>query len=355
MAESEAVSGRPGLTLTDRVMELVGALATGEIKQLLPERSVESAVGYTYPEAARILGAAPGEEIATLDALVSRNILAAEPVTTVPVCPFCRTYALRVERTCRECGSTAVHRTTMIHHYRCGNVSAEETYRRDAAIVCPKCNHTLRHIGVDYERPSNVWLCDDCSAVSDTPGLRYHSLTCDKRIPLDDVVDRQLCAYTLSADGAHLVSEGALRASIESQYVADSLTGLPSAATIERALQLEQTRAARYGTVFSLVSFCIDNGAGLASRFGDEAVSRVVKTLAMIARENLREIDIIGRSDRYCFQAVLPETDEAGAAVALNKLTESAQAYMRALGRDEAHRSASIAGEIVHLTPLDRR
>jgi diguanylate cyclase (GGDEF)-like protein len=343
------------MTLTDRVMELVDALASGEIKRLVPERSIESAVAYTYPEAARILGVAPGEEIATLDALEERGILAAEPVTTVPICPFCRTYALRVERTCRECQSTAVHRTTMIHHYRCGNVSAEETYRRDSTIVCPKCNHTLRHIGVDYERPCNVWLCDDCSTVSDTPGLRYRSLTCDKRVSLDDVVDRQLSAYTLSQDGAHLVSEGALRASIESPYVVDALTGLPGAAKIDRALQLEQTRAARYGTKFSLASFCVANGAELAEQFGDEAVSRVVRTLATIARENLRAIDIIGRSDRYCFQAVLPETDDDGAAVTLTKVTESAQAYMHAIGRDDAHLSARVTGEIIHLSPLDRK
>ncbi|MRS12179.1 MAG: diguanylate cyclase [Actinobacteria bacterium] len=348
---SSQVSGsNAGTTLTDRVVELVTSLATGAVPKLVPERSIASPVAYTYAEAARILGVAPGEEIATLDALEDRGVLAAEPVTTVPVCPFCRTYPLRVERACQECGSTAVHRTTMIHHYRCGNVSPEETYRHDADLVCPKCNHKLRHIGVDYERPSGVWLCDDCHQVSDAPELRYHSLTCDRRVPLDDVVDRQLSAYTLSPDGAHLVSEGTLRAAIERPDVSDSLTGLPGAAAIDRALQLEQTRAERYGTKFALVRFHLSNGPELGERFGEEAVSRVVKTLATIARENLRTIDAVGRSERYGFLAVLPETDSEGARVALSKLTESAQAYMHGLGRDEAHRAANVAGEIVEPT-----
>lgn len=343
-------SGTSGLTFTDRVVELVSALARGEIERLVPERWMQSPVAYAYPEAARILGVAPGEEIATLDALEDRGILVAEPVTTVPICPFCHTYPLRVERLCRECGSTSVHRTTMIHHYRCGNVSPEETYRRDGELVCPKCDHVLRHIGVDYERPSGVWLCVDCSAVFDAPQLRYHSLTCGRPVPLDDVVDRELSAYRLSPDGSSLVSEGALRAAIERPDVTDSLTGLPNSAAVERSLELEKTRAVRYGTTFSLIGFGLSNGAELAERFGDEAVSRVMKTLATIARENLRAIDVVGRSERYGFEALLPETDEKGAEVALKKLTESAEAYMHAVGRDEAHRSAIISGEILHVS-----
>lgn len=360
MTQQEAVAagneaaGRKGLTLTDRVVELITSLASGATGKLAPERSVVSPVGYTYPDASRILGVAAGEEIATLDALEERGILSAEPVTTVPVCPHCRTYSLRVERSCGHCGGTSVRKTTMIHHYRCGNVSPEETYRKDAELICPKCNHTLRHLGVDYERPSNVWLCVDCSSTMDMPEMRYHSLTCDRRVPIDDVVDRQLSAYTLSPDGAHLVSEGSLRAAIERPYSEDSLTGLPGAGVIDRALQLERTRAGRYGTTFSLVHFGIGNGDELSARYGDEAVSRIVKTLATIARENLRTIDIVGRSDRFSFQAVLPETDAAGAAVALRKLTESAQAYMHALGRDEVHRAARIEGDVADVTPLGR-
>ena len=345
---------KAGLTLTDRVVELVTALATGSLERLTPERSVLSPVAYTYPGATNILGVSAGEEIPILDALEERGILAAEPITTVPVCPHCRTYALRVERSCRQCGGTSVRRTTMIHHYRCGNVSPEETYRKDLDLVCPKCNHTLRHLGVDYERPSHVWICEDCSSTTDMPEMRYHSLTCDRRVHLDDVVDRQLSTYTLAPDGAHLVSDGSLRAAIERPDVADSLTGLPGAAAIDRALQLERTRASRYGTSFSLIHFCITNANELAESYGDEALSRVTRTLATIARENLRTIDIVGRSDRCGFQAVLPETDADGAAVALRKLTESAQAYMHALGRDDAHRAARVRGDVVDVAPLDR-
>lgn len=345
--------GSGGLTMTDRVVMLVTSLADGSIARLIPERAVESPVAYTYPDAAQMLGVAPGEEIATLAALEERGILTAEPFTTVPVCPFCRTYPLRVERMCRECGGTAVKRTTMIHHYRCGNVSAEETYRKGTDLVCPKCDHKLRHLGVDYERPSSVWLCDDCGAVSDAPSMRYHSLVCDRRVPLDDVVDRQLFAYSLSPDGAALVSEGTLRAAIERPDAEDSLTGLPGAGSIERALQLEQMRASRYGTSFSHLRFGLANGLELQEQYGDEAVSRVMKTLGTIARENMRSIDLVGRSDRYSFTALLPETDDEGAQTALRKLTESAGAYLHALGRDEVHRKAVIAGEIVKTTSPD--
>lgn len=347
-------SGELRHSATDRIIELVTSLATGRIERLSPEHSVESPVAYTYPEAVRILGVAVGEEVAILDALEERGILAAEPVTTVPVCPFCRTYPMRIERVCRDCGSTAVRSTSMLHHYRCSNVSPEETYRKGSALVCPKCNHTLRHLGVDYERPSSAWFCADCASVSDSPILRYHSLTCNKRVPIDDVVDRQLSAYTLSTDAAVLLTEGSLRATIERPHVSDALTGLPGAGAVKRALELEQMRASRYGTKFSMVKFGITNGDELDEKYGEAASARAVKTLASVARENLRMIDIVGRSECYWFQCVLPETDAAGAAVILKKLTESAQAYMHAMGRDDAHRAARIGGEVIELRPLDR-
>ena len=33
---------------------------------------------------------------------------------------------------------------------------------RGGDLVCPKCNRQLRHIGVDYEKPSKLFTCFNC-------------------------------------------------------------------------------------------------------------------------------------------------------------------------------------------------
>lgn len=344
----DARKDREAFTQVDRTMRLLGALADGTIERLVPEMDETSPSAYGYPEARRYLDVASGAEIPVLNALVDHGILLAEHIATVPVCPFCHTYALRVERFCSSCGSSAVHRTEMIHHFRCGNVSPEETYHAHGEdLVCPKCERTLRHIGVDYERPSAVWLCDDCGTVMDAPQLRYVSLTCGRKVPIDDVVDRAIHAYSLSADGRLLINEGDVRAALVEPAARDALTGLPSAGAMARTIELERARSERYETSFSVVRLSLDNGEELDGRFGEAAVARVVRTLATIARERLRAVDLLTRDGIYSLGAVLPETDTVGAQAVLDKLVAAADEYLHAEGRDETHRAARVVAEVL--------
>lgn len=339
-------------TLVDRAIRLIEGLADGSIDRLVPVLDAESPSAYVYPEALEVLAVERGAEAAILRSLADKGILDTEPVATVPVCPFCLTYPMRVERYCDACGSTAVHRTTMIHHFRCGNVSVEETYQQGDSLVCPKCERALRHIGVDYERPSRVWLCDDCGKVMSQPELRYHSLTCGRKVPIDDVLDRQVVAYSLSGDGRTLATEGRVRAAIEGPDDRDALTGLAGAGAFARQLDLEQQRAQRYQTLFSLVRVQLANGAELREKYGEAAVGEVIATLATIVHENLRSVDIVARSATFLIEALLPETDEDRAEVAAVKLRDASLAYLRAEGRSGAHAEAEVEIEVVDMTTL---
>lgn len=93
-------------------------------------------------------------------------------IDRIHVCPICNSSHLLFFETCPHCGSSDVHEEPVLHHFRCANVSPEYTYKADGELVCPKCKRVLRHIGVDYDRPSSVYTCRQCEQTFMYPDMR---------------------------------------------------------------------------------------------------------------------------------------------------------------------------------------
>ena len=89
----------------------------------------------------------------------------AEPqefVERVHICPHCKSSHLIYAECCPKCNSSNVNEEPMLHHFRCANISPESTYVYDEKLRCPKCRQYLRHIGVDYDRPTDIHTCVEC-------------------------------------------------------------------------------------------------------------------------------------------------------------------------------------------------
>lgn len=76
-------------------------------------------------------------------------------------CDNCLSVSLTENLKCPSCKSEKFSRGKLIEHYKCGNVSFEETYKDDN---CPKCRKKIMAIGVDYRVLPNYYVCSDCYA-----------------------------------------------------------------------------------------------------------------------------------------------------------------------------------------------
>lgn len=83
-------------------------------------------------------------------------------VERIHLCPMCQSDQLLFSECCTKCKSSNITAEDMIHHFRCANISPESEYQYDGELRCPKCRHFLRHIGIDYDRPSKVQVCNNC-------------------------------------------------------------------------------------------------------------------------------------------------------------------------------------------------
>ncbi|ABI56045.1 diguanylate cyclase with PAS/PAC sensor [Alkalilimnicola ehrlichii MLHE-1] len=104
----------------------------------------------------------------------------------------------------------------------------------------------------------------------------------------------------------------------------DGLTGLYNRRHTQRALERELRLAARTGHPVSVVLFDLDHFKRVNDTHGHNAGDQVLRQLAGLVTERVRDTDIVGRWGGEEFLLVLPGTDETGA----GQLAEVLRAYV---------------------------
>jgi diguanylate cyclase (GGDEF)-like protein len=104
------------------------------------------------------------------------------------------------------------------------------------------------------------------------------------------------------------------RAEIERSATVDGLTGVASRGAILDRLRLEIAQARRYQHPVAIALLDVDGFADINQRHGIRAGDALLREVALRMRLRVREADALGRAGSDGFLAILPHTDEAGAA-----------------------------------------
>ena len=110
------------------------------------------------------------------------------------------------------------------------------------------------------------------------------------------------------------------RAALEQLNLHDELTGLYNRREVERLLQDELARTARYGRPTSLLFVDIDQFEALAGDHGQAAGDEILRRIGVVLRDSVRALDRPARWDRERFAIVLPETAPDGAKAVADRL-----------------------------------
>ncbi len=100
----------------------------------------------------------------------------------------------------------------------------------------------------------------------------------------------------------------------------DALTGLSNRVKLDEALESEMRRAQRYRNAFSIIILDIDHFKRVNDTYGHLAGDEVLKAVAGLLTDNLRETDTAGRWGGEEFLILLPHQDRAGARRLADKL-----------------------------------
>ena len=134
------------------------------------------------------------------------------------------------------------------------------------------------------------------------------------------------------------VSEAELDAAnqrLEEMSIRDPLTGLYNRRRAEEALAGELERSRRNGAPLSLLLFDVDHFKVVNDTHGHPVGDAVLRQLATVMQETLREMDIPARIGGEEFLVLMPETDSAAAAMAIRRLRQAIHDIRVATGSSE--------------------
>jgi diguanylate cyclase (GGDEF)-like protein len=117
----------------------------------------------------------------------------------------------------------------------------------------------------------------------------------------------------LASQAAATIANVRTHQDVYNQAVTDALTGLFNRRHMQAVLADERRRAERYGHVLSVIMLDVDGFKVYNDTYGHPQGDVLLKQLAEILRESVRNVDIIGRYGGEEFIIVMPETskDEA--------------------------------------------
>ena len=122
----------------------------------------------------------------------------------------------------------------------------------------------------------------------------------------------------------HLVSAVTTRATrarfLRSLMIHDGLTGLLNHTAIKEELTREVIRSSRLTSPLSLAMVDIDFFKKVNDTYGHAAGDRVLKSLARLLKQRLRETDIVGRYGGEEFAVIMNDTDAASAAKVIDEI-----------------------------------
>ena len=104
----------------------------------------------------------------------------------VNVCPKCGSGNVLFREVCPHCQGAGIDQPQVIHHFRCAGVFRAELFGDSENMLCPKCRHQLRHVGVDHEFMHAEFVCAGCGRTSSVVPTAGRCLECDEHFAAQD-------------------------------------------------------------------------------------------------------------------------------------------------------------------------
>ncbi|MCX7779696.1 MAG: sensor domain-containing diguanylate cyclase [Negativicutes bacterium] len=116
-------------------------------------------------------------------------------------------------------------------------------------------------------------------------------------------------------------------ADVQMQAVTDSLTGLSNYRYFRSALDMEVKRALRYERPLALLMIDIDNYKRYNDTYGHRMGDEVLRSVATVIRDSVRDVDIVARYGGEEFVVLCPETTLGEARIIAERIRFNVEKY----------------------------
>lgn len=274
------------------IEKTISFMYTCDVYDLDPVPYVYSGISYSYPILS--VNFSQTEEHVVFDILdiaEKEGIFEAEYYDRVYLCSNCSNGHLTYREVCPKCGSSHSNTQDIVHHFPCGYVGPISDFKNeiDDQLDCPKCDKRLRHIGVDYDKPSVLHECKNCAHKFQDYNVRAKCLNCQTDNNVEVLKGREIKKYRLTKKGELAAINGFVSTSKD----IEEIIGTVKFDTFKTMLKYEIERLRQTEGSSNICAIHITNPSQVYSKIGSEVQKGLLKDLVKVIRSNIRSSDVI--------------------------------------------------------------
>ena len=274
------------------ITKLISLMYVRQKKVLAPTPDIYSNINYSFPFLS--VNFENNEEhtaLNILDIAEEEGMLRSEYFDRVYLCASCSGSHVSYREVCPKCSSSNTTPDDIIHHFPCGYVGPMSDFKNeiDDKLDCPKCNKRLRHIGVDYDKPSVIHVCNNCNHKFQDYSVNAKCMSCLADRPVETLKSHDIKTYRLTKKGELAAIKGYTTTSKDIEEV----VGTVKYDTFKTMLKYEIERLKQTEGDSNICAIHISNSSQVYSKLGSELQRGLLKDLVSVIRSNIRSSDAI--------------------------------------------------------------
>lgn len=287
-----------------------------------PIPSRNSKLGYIYPMLTENLDFNQEEKaFEILEIAEKESLLTSTFIDSFYACNECFNSQLFFRETCPACQSADVFEEEMIHHFPCayvGPVSDFKTPGDFRDLICPKCDRELKHIGVDYDKPSTILTCNRCDHIFQDPVVKAKCNNCNTDPAVENLIKMELRSYQIT----NLGRDAALGNVIIDIDEMDDMMEVIDKTSFQRVLSKEIERMRHIRIESSIAYITLDNITELYGQIGTQKSHGLMKELLELVQSEVRRTDEVVFQNMVTIWLLFPEMDRERAVQALRRIMQ---------------------------------
>ncbi|MGF1741441.1 hypothetical protein L4C34_10245 [Vibrio profundum] len=270
-------------------------------RKLMPQKALTSTELYRYP-LLDIYHNQDSTPFRYLHRLQQLDILKVDNcVDRVRYCQKCDSGYLNYVDSCPACHSIDITSYDAVHCFTCGHVNDSSEFMSAHTMSCPKCSTTLKHIGVDYDRPLESYHCNDCKQEFAEANVIAKCLSCDFVNDVNGLKPTTFYAYKAGENAQRFLFEEELNPNYNIQ-----LQGTVNPSAFEAATLWKNQLSARHQHQDLLIGLKIANADEYIKQNGDVSYIEFMVQLSEYLEKIFRNTDLSCQYDDDLIYVLLP-------------------------------------------------
>ena len=201
---------------------------------------------------------------------------------------------------CPNCQSVDLSTEPFVHCFTCGNVGPVNEFMKHQELVCNRCQTTLKHIGIDYDKPLEDKICGRCQHRFFEPHTLFICFSCEQVGEPDSLKTRKLDAFQLTKKGEDFAKNRLKKLEVD----LGAFFELVNFSLLELVIQWQVKVAVRHTEVEFIVGVIfVENIEALSEEIGFLKTEQQLVLFYENARELFRTTDLVSVHDDklFCF------------------------------------------------------